>query len=257
VKKLAPKWKVAARIAVVVVGLDIAMKLLVLALLDEGGDHWFLSDSVCFSLNINEDFLGHSQVDSLSAFGISKSVFFFQAVFMLVGAFVLTLTVKETARPMRKFLLGVGMYWAASGSANLAALLWREPLIGDQAAAMFRGLGVLFFLWILLGVTKNRIVFFLLVLLASADLANGLNYLYFPRGVIDFVYFPALEPFLGTTNFADLVMTPATYLLFPAGAALAICGIILRVTKRPETRVGRICAWVLRAHGDGSGGETS
>ena len=40
------------------------------------------------------------------------------------------------------------------------------------------------------------------------------------------------------------------FLLVPAGAALAICGITLRVTKRPETRVGRICSRVLRAYGD-------
>lgn len=254
-KKLAPKWKVAARIAVVIVGLDVATKLVALGSLSEDREHRVLWDSICFSLNINEDLVGYGTSRSLSVYGTPANILFAMGVFMIVGSVVLAHATKESSRPIRKFLIGAGLAIAASLAGSIAALIWKEPAIGVVASALVHGTGALAFLWVALRITKNRIVFLMLAVLASADLANFLNYLYFPKGVIDFMFFPSLEPVLGTTNIADLVMTAAKYLLIPAGAALAICGVILRVTKTPETRVGRICAWVLRAHEGGASRE--
>jgi len=89
-----------------------------------------------------------------------------------------------------------------------------------HAARTFGSLAVLL---LALRLTRSRYLGMALGLWTAGNLGNAVNALYYPRGIIDFVYLPRLRNYIGVFNLSDAALELAKWLLLLSPLALILC----------------------------------
>jgi hypothetical protein len=249
VKSFSPKWNTAASIAAVILSIDIVTKYLAVLFLDGQTEYWIFGNSMCFTLRFNENFIGWGQAQNIFTVGSPRNVFFVGGISLFVCAALVAFFVTERTPPVFKVLIVViALVVLSIIPTNVAAVIWKESMVGKFVSTIARVIGVFSILIVILHITRNKIIFALFAIQTSANIANILNYIIYTQGNVDFIYFPILRSFVGVTNFADLVMEPLPYAIVIMGLVLGICGVVLRLTKKPNSKQRRICIGLLRAY---------
>jgi hypothetical protein len=182
-----------------VIGLDLITKLIALRFAPiEPLELW--NGAIEIRLMENASLLGtmHKKAGNLSQLFVSGIV----ALVLATGGLMIT---SARDRPAKKFLVVLGMLLGALAALYLPVHF--QGLTSARFVGASRTFGILACNTLILRVVLNRRIFTVGSLFASASLANLLNSVWHPAGVIDFIWIRALRHLLGVANVADLVMT--------------------------------------------------
>lgn len=223
------KTRMFVRAAAVVIGIDFATKALALLVLREGHRIELLDGALLFELAFNATALGTSGRAQADATGLD--VMLGTLVCFTLTSLVALAFASSHLRLARKTLLVTGVL-IASGVAALPVGPAVSGASGSAAALvpLAKVASVLTFNLLLLRLSKSRALFAILCVLASASLANVMNLVAHPRGVIDFIHIAALGRWFGIANIADYVM---------AAAAVALLSFLL-VFRAPGSMERRV-----------------
>lgn len=198
---------------------DFVTKCLALVLLKDR-EVSFLSGKLKFLLAINESLFSYGRTPS--KVGLTDATAFW--VVMSLGLFAVACFPFARARwsVPRKLLL-MFMVLLGGGTAGVflgQRLEWEQYRLVLHAMRAFAATAIL-----LLGLrlTRSRYLGFALGLALAGTLGNAINVVYYPRGIIDFIYVRSLTPYLGVFNLADaalevskglIVLSPLSLVLF-------------------------------------------
>lgn len=222
----ASKLRLLLRVAAVVLTLDVLSKVLAVALLEEGIDHWF-GNAVSFRLYLNE--AGHgSRMDAvLRRDGTART--FLYVLGLLVGLLFPLVFARAKHPPAWKAAMLLGVPFITLLLAMIAGLLMSVAVLRADvpvvAIRVVRAVAALTFWWQCLRLTRNKGLFVAAAMQFSAGVGNVGNRVVYPRGVIDFLWVPAFSPHLGVFNLADAAIELSFGLLlaYPLGRRLRVC----------------------------------
>ena len=232
------KARVFARIGGLVVALDFVTKLIALATLREGQRVVVLDSGLLFQLTFNVTALGSQGREQGATRGLPAML---GAAVCLVGFSVVCLRFAlAEQRIWRKVLLMAALVVVSSILAGpLGEALY--PALGPGAMPAAKMLAVVALNLLLLRLARNRTLFVLLVIVASANLANAVNFIAFPRGAIDFIHIPLFGRWFGIANIADYIMSAAYVLLLAFVPIRIVVAVLISATANGHSRV---LAWV-------------
>jgi lipoprotein signal peptidase len=197
---------------------DIVTKCLALGWL-AGKELQFLEGSVRLQLSINESLFGSTQTPS--RFGITHAMVLGAAMVQgLIAGAGFAFGRAEWTVVRKLVLMGLVVVVGPGLGVLLGSLFAGEPHRLVVHAA--RACGSLAVLLLALRLTRSRYLGLALGLWISGNLGNAINVLYYPRGVIDFIYVPRLRNFIGVFNLSDVALEVAKGLLILSPLALVL-----------------------------------
>jgi lipoprotein signal peptidase len=192
---------------------DVVTKCLALGFL-KSREVSFLSGGLTFLLRVNESLFSHGRTPS--RLGTTDATAFW--VVMSMGLFAVAFFPFARAQwsVPRKLLVMLAVLLGGSTAGILLGhrLEWEPYRLVLHAMRAFSATATL-----LLGLrlTRSRYLALAIGLALGGTLGNAINVVYYPRGIIDFVYVPRFSPYLGVFNLSDaaLEMAKGLFLLSP------------------------------------------
>lgn len=179
----------------------------------------FLSGELKLQLAINESLFSHGRTPT--KVGVSEATAFW--VVMSLGLFAVVCYPFARARwsvPRKLLLMVAILIGGGIAGAFLGERLEWEP---DRLVLhAMRAFGATAILLLGLRLTRSRYLGLALCLALAGTLGNAINVLYYPRGIIDFIYVPSLSPYLGIFNLADVALEVFKGLLLLSPLALVL-----------------------------------
>jgi hypothetical protein len=170
-------------------------------------------------LSINESLFSHGRTPRHH--GITDAMAFWVVMSMGLASVACFPFARAQWSVPRKLLLLVGVLVGGSTAGMLLGdrLDWDPPRLVLHAMRAFSALAVL-----LLGLrlTRSRYLGLAIGLAVAGTLGNTINVLYYPRGIIDFIYVPRFSPYLGVFNLADVTLELAKGLFLLSPLALVL-----------------------------------
>jgi uncharacterized membrane protein len=128
---------------------------------------------------------------------------------------------------VRKLVLMALVVFVGAGLGLLLGSFFpREP--NRLAVHADRAYGSLAIPFLAIRLTRSRYLGLALALWIAGNLGNAINVLYYPRGVIDFVYVPGFHPYIGIFNLSDVALELAKGLALVSPLALILCHQVAR-----------------------------
>jgi lipoprotein signal peptidase len=207
----APERKCRDLVLVALPGLfaDVVTKCLVLAFLKNREVSLF-SGGLKLLLKVNETLFAHGRTPS--QLGTTDAVVFWGAM----SAGLCAVTWFPFARAQwtvpRKLLLMMMVIFGGSAAGLFLgySLDWEPQRLVLHAMRAFSATAVLF---LGLRLTRSRYLAIAIGLALAGTLGNSINVVYYPRGVIDFIYLPRCSPHLGVFNLSDAALEVAMGLI--------------------------------------------
>ena len=212
---------------------DLGTKLLALGWL-AGHPLQILGGGVRLELSINESLFAFGQ--GPSQFGLTPAMVvgaaIVQAMFAGMG-FVFGRAKWTLGRKL--VLMGLVVVVAPGLGLLLGSLVSGEPnRLVVHAARAFGSLTVLLLAF---RVTRSRYLGMALSLWIAGNLGNAINVLYYPRGIIDFLYVPRLRHYIGIFNLADVALELSKGLILLSPLALILFRPLARRNPAWERRL--------------------
>lgn len=202
--------------------LDLLTKLAALAWLGEGEGAIELGGVLGLTLLINETLVAAPTLQDLQAARVRGAEVLVVVLAMALGA-LLAIPLANASRPVwKRALLVVG---AVIVPVLIAAEL--SPMLAPSAEVPYRALMPMRILAssavivLLLRSVRATVLVVALAAILGGNLGNGLNAIYEPRGVIDFVYIPVIGPWV--FNVADVAIVGGAILF-----AVGLVGVAIR-----------------------------
>lgn len=197
------KLRLFGGIAALVVTLDLSTKAAALAYLEEGLVLRVLDRNLELSIAFNRTAMGSSLTAQAAEMGMD---WVFGVTLLQAVLCALALPWASALLPTwRKALLMLGL-----GVTAEAAGLWVGTAFGghpgDATFSLLRVFAVAVSSVLLFRLPRTKVGFSLVSLMIAASLSNAINILVYPRGVVDFVFVPALAWLLGQANVADYIL---------------------------------------------------
>jgi lipoprotein signal peptidase len=212
---------------------DVVTKYLALWLLAER-DLRFLGGQFRLHLSLNESLFGSGQ--NPSRFGITHAMVVGAALMQGVFAGAGFAFGRAEWTVIRKLiLLGLVVIVGAGLGFFLGSFFAGEPHRLVVHAA--RAFGSLTILLLALRLTRSRYLGLALALGISGNLGNAINALYYPRGVIDFMYVPGFHPYIGIFNLSDVALELAKGLVLLSPLMLVLFRQVSRRSAAWEHRL--------------------
>jgi len=197
---------------------DLVTKCLALALLKERNVSFF-SGGLNLLLAVNESLFSHGRTPG--RMGLSNALAFWAAMSVGLAAVACFPFARAQWTVPRKLLLLL-MVLLGGGMAGVFLgyrLEWEPHRLVLHAMRAFCSTAVL-----LLGLrlTRSRYLGIAIGILLAGNLGNAINVVYYPRGIVDFLYVPRLSPYLGVFNLADVAIEVAKGLLLLSPVVLLL-----------------------------------
>lgn len=199
-----------------------------------GKELHLVGDSIRFQLTINESLFGSKQ--GFAQLGITRAMVLGAALgqgLMAIAGFSFGRAQWSVFRKL--VLVGFVLIIGTGLGLFLGSFSSGEPhRLAVHAARTFGSLSVL---TLALRLTRSRYLGLALALWISGNLGNATNVLYYPRGVIDFIYVPMLREYIGIFNLSDVALELAKYLLILSPLALILLRVLVRRNPGWEHRL--------------------
>ena len=183
------------------IGLDIVTKVAALALLDEE-THLELAGVLGLTLLINETLVAAPTLQDLEAAQVTGAEVLVVVLAMMAGALIAIPFANATRAIWKRVLLVLGaLFVPVLIASELAPLVELGQDVSFRALMPARIAGSTAMIVLLLRSVRAPILVLALATVLGGNLGNALNALYEPRGVVDFVYVPAIGPWV--FNVAD------------------------------------------------------
>jgi lipoprotein signal peptidase len=194
----------------------------------------FFSGGLKFLLSINESLFSHGQTPR--RLGTTNALAFWVAMSVGLSAVACFPFARARWSLPRKLLL---MLAVLLGGAGVGAFLgyrleWDPYRLVLHAMRAFGSTAVLF---LGLRLTRSRYLALALGLALAGNLGNAINVVYYPRGIIDFIYVPRFSPYLGIFNLSDAALEMSKGLILLSPLALVLCRLLARSTPDWERRL--------------------
>jgi lipoprotein signal peptidase len=212
---------------------DIVTKCLALGWL-AGKDLRFFEGGVQLQLSINESLFSATQ--SPSSFGITHAMVLGGVMgqgLLACGGLVFGRADWTVIRKL--VLMGLVVIVGAGLGLFAGSLFAGEP--HRLVVHAIRAFGSLAVLLLALRLTRSRYLGFALGLCIAGNLGNAVNVLYYPRGIIDFVYVPRLRNYIGIFNMSDVALEFAKGLLFLSPLVLVLFRQLVRRSAAWKSRL--------------------
>lgn len=215
----ARKTRILIASLVVWVGLDLATKLIALALL--GDAHVELAGLFGFTLLINETLVAAPTLEDLEAASVTGGEVLVVVMAMTIGALA-AIPFANASRPVwqRSVLVIGAVIVPVMIAAELAPSLEIGAHIPFRALMPARIAASTAVIVLLLRSVRAPVLVLALATVLAGNLGNALNAIYEPRGVVDFVYVPAIGPWV--FNVADVAIVGGVILFAVGLVATAI-----------------------------------
>lgn len=222
---------------------DLITKSLALRFLEKHPVSLF-SGGVQLLLHVNETLFSHGRTPSRA--GVSDAVAFWLVMSVgLCAVACFPFTRAQWSIP-RKLLLMVAVLVAGytAGVVLGHVLEWEPQRLVLHAMRAFSSTALL-----LLGLrlTRSRYLGLVLSLAMAGGLGNAINVVYYPRGIIDFIYVPSFSPHLGVFNLADVAIEIAEGLLLLSPLVLLLAARMRRRNPLLQERLEYVPSVALTA----------
>lgn len=199
-----------------------------------GKEHRFLGGELRLQLSINESLFGSGQ--DPSRFGITPAMVLCAALGQCLFAGAAFVFGRAEWTVIRKLvLMGLVVIVGPGMGFLLGSLFAGEPhrLVVHTA----RACDSLAVLLLALRLTRSRYLGLALSLWIAGNLGNAINVIYYPRGVIDFIFVPRLRHYIGVFNLSDIALEFANGLVLFSPVALVVFRQLARRSEAWEHRL--------------------
>ena len=194
----------------------------------------FLSGGLTLLLSVNESLF--SQRRTPDRLGMNGGIVFWVAMSVGLCAVVCFPFARAQWKVPRKLLLLVTVLLGGSAAGVLLGywLPWEPYRLVLHAMRAFAATAVLLFG---LRLTRSRYLGLAIGLALAGNLGNAINVMYYPRGIIDFIYVPGFSPYLGVFNLSDAALEVAKGLFLLSPLVLPLSGRLGRENPTWERRL--------------------
>ena len=212
---------------------DLVAKCLALVILKDREVSLFWGE-LKFLLHVNESLFSHGRTPS--HLGTTDATAFWVAMSVGLSAVACVPFARAQSSVPRKLLLMLAVFLGGgtAGSYLGSWLEWEPQRWVLHAMRAFAALAVL-----LLGLrlTRSRYLGLALGLAVAGTLGNSINVVYYPRGIIDFMYVRAFSPYLGVFNLADAALEVSKGLILLSPLFLVLFRRLARGNPKWERRL--------------------
>jgi lipoprotein signal peptidase len=188
---------------------DVVTKCLALGFLKKQ-EVSFFSGGLTLLLRVNESLFSRGRTPS--QVGVTNATAFWIVMSLGLSAVACYPFARAQWSVPRKLLLLLAVLLVGGMAGVLLGyrLDWDPPRLVLHAMRAFSATAILF---LGLRLTRSRYLGLAIGLGLGGTLGNAINVLYYPRGVIDFIYVPRFSSYLGVFNLADVALEVAKGLL--------------------------------------------